>query len=99
VLGDKSDGTSIFGNFNFTPQVSVFGRYDWVKPSRTLNPREKEGYFNIGVNYEPTKIVDFALVYKRDQVDNGLLSTSNGAIGGTRKGTYDEVGLFGQFRW
>ena len=99
VLGDKSDGVSIFGNFNFTPQVSVFGRYDRVKPSKTLNPREKEGYFNIGVNYQPAKIVDFALVYKRDQVDNGLLSTSNGVIGGTRKGAYDEVGLFGQFRW
>ena len=99
ALADKSDGTSLFGNFNFTPQVSVFGRYDWVKPSKTLNSREKDGYFNIGVNYEPVKIVDLALVYKRDQVDSGLLSTSNGTIGGTRKGAYDEVGLFGQLRW
>lgn len=99
VASDKSDGASLFGNFNFTPQVSVFGRYDWVKPSKDINPGLKDHYFNIGLNYEPVKIVDLALVYKRDAVDNGVLSTSNGAIGGLRKGTYDEVGLFGQLRW
>jgi hypothetical protein len=99
VAGDKSDGTSIFGNYNFTPQISIFGRYDWVKPSRTVNSKLKDGYFNFGVNYEPVKIVDLALVYKRDQIDNGALSTSNGTIGGTKKGTYDEFGLFGQYRW
>lgn len=99
VAADKSDGTSLFGNVSITPQISVFGRYDWVKPSKTINPPLKDGYFNVGVNWEPVKIVDLALVYKRDQVDNGVLSTSNGMIGGLNKGTYDEVGLFGQYRW
>ncbi len=99
VAADKSDGVSVFGNFNFTPQISAFGRYDSVKPSKTVNPHEKEGYFNLGLNYEPAKTVDFALVYKRDAVDNGALATSNGTIGGIHKGTYDELGLFGQLRW
>jgi hypothetical protein len=39
-------------------------------------------------------------VYKRDRAKNGFLSTSNGTIGGinnSTSGTYDEVGLFGQF--
>ena len=45
------------------------------------------------------QIVDLALVYKRDEVTNGSLSTSNGVIGGVNKGTYDEIGLFGQLRW
>jgi hypothetical protein len=31
-------------------------------------------------------------------IDSGTLATSNGMIGGQLKGTYDEVGLFGQFR-
>jgi hypothetical protein len=97
--GDKSDGYSFFGNYNFTPQISVFGRYDYMKPSKDLTSSEKDNYFNIGLNYEPVKIVDLALVYKRDAIDNGLLSTSNGTIGGLKKGTYDEVGLFGQLRW
>jgi hypothetical protein len=96
---DSSDGYSVFGSYNFTDQISAFGRYDWVKPNKDTAPSKKDGYFNIGLNYEPTKIVDFALVYKRDQVDHGTLSTGNGTIGGSNKGTYDEVGLFGQFRF
>jgi hypothetical protein len=84
---------------NFTPQISAFARYDWVKPNKDTVPSKKDNYFNIGINYEPTKIVDLALVYKRDKIDNGLLSTSNGTIGGVSQGTYDEVGLWGQFRW
>ena len=35
---DKSDGWSVFGSFAFTPQVRAFGRYDWVKPSKDINP-------------------------------------------------------------
>jgi hypothetical protein len=96
---DSSDGYSVFGSYNFTPQVSVFGRYDFVKPNKDTASAKKDDYFNIGLNYEPTKIVDFALVYKRDQVEHGTLSTGNGVIGGSNKGTYDEVGLFGQVRW
>jgi hypothetical protein len=99
AASDRSDGYSIFGSYNVTPQVSVFGRHDWVKPSKDLNPSEKENYFNVGVNWQPAKIVDLALVYKRGRVDRGLFSTSNGVIGGVDNGTYDEIGLWGQLRW
>ena len=109
---DKTEGYSVFGNVNFAPKFSVFGRYDWVKPNKigtaqNLNSNTKDHYYNVGIQYEPTKIVDLALVYKRDSVDNGLVSTTNGTIGGANPagtllgghGTYDEVGLFGQFRF
>ena len=99
VASDKSDGYSVFGSFNFTDQVSAFARYDYVKPTKTTASNRKDGYYNIGINYEPTKIVDLALVYKRDEVEHGSLSTGNGTIGGSNKGTYDELGLFGQLRW
>lgn len=99
AASDKSDGYSLFGNINFTPEISAFGRWDYVKPSKSLKPSEKDNYFNVGLNWEPIKIVDLALVYKRDKVDNGLFSTSNGTIGGVNQGTYDEVGLWGQLRW
>jgi hypothetical protein len=36
-------------------------------------------------------------VYKRERANHGFLSTSNGTIGGALDGTYDEIGLFGQF--
>jgi hypothetical protein len=33
------------------------------------------------------------------QVSHGTVSTSNGFIGGVAKGTYSEIGLFGDFQF
>jgi hypothetical protein len=99
ALTNKSEGWSGWGSFAFTPQLSVFGRYDNVKPKDTTTPALSNDYFNVGIQYEPTKIVDFSLVYKQDKVNNGTYGTQNGTIGGVHNGTYDEVGLYGQFRW
>lgn len=99
VASDSADGYSVFGGYSLTDTISVFGRYDWVKPNKDTVSGKKDEYFNMGVSYSPTKIVDLSLVYKRDQIDHGALSTSNGTIGGSNKGTYDEIGLFGQLRW
>jgi Skp family chaperone for outer membrane proteins len=96
VANDKSNGWSAFGSFAFTPQILAFGRYDRVKPSSELNPALKDRYFNVGLDYKPLPPLDLALVYKRDRANNGFLSTSNGTIGGLDRGTYNEIGLFGQ---
>jgi hypothetical protein len=96
LASDSSSGWSAFGSFAFTPKLSAFGRYDWVKPNEDTNPALKDHYFNLGVDFKPIKAIDLALVYKRDRAENGFLSTSNGTIGGANKGTYDEVGLFTQ---
>jgi hypothetical protein len=95
-LNDKSDGWSVFGSFAFTPKISLFGRYDWVKPSRDINPALKDHYFNAGLDYKPINPLDFALVYKRERAHNGFVNTANGNIGGVDQGTYDEFGVFGQ---
>jgi Skp family chaperone for outer membrane proteins len=96
LASDKSDGWSAFGSFAFTPKILAFGRYDWVKPSRDINPALKDNYFNVGLDYKPLPPLDFALVYKHERTNHGLLSTSNGTIGGADHGDYDEIGLFGQ---
>jgi len=104
---DKSDGWSAFGNVNFAKTWSVFGRYDWVKPTKLTNDNLEDQYYNIGIQWEPVKIVDLALVYKHDRVKNGTFGTQNGTIGGANptgslvggRGTYDEFGLFGQLRF
>jgi hypothetical protein len=98
---NSSEGVSVFGGWTFMPQWQVFGRYDWVKPQEHTASAYQDNYFNIGVSYEPVKTVDLALVYKRDAVDNGALSTSNGTIGAGagKTGTYDEVGLWTQVKW
>jgi len=109
VADDKSDGYSVFGNVNFNKTWSVFGRYDWVKPTKlsATTPNLKNQYYNVGIQWEPVKIVDLALVYKHDQVDNGTYGTQYGTIGGANptgsltggKGTVNEFGLFGQLRF
>lgn len=98
---DRAEGVSAFGSYYLTPKISVFGRYDWVDPRQLTVHSGRDNYFNVGISYEPVKIVDFALVYKRDAIDNLNLSTSNGTIGSTlgHGGTYDEFGLWGQVRW
>jgi hypothetical protein len=99
TTSDKADGYSVFGTYSFTDQISAFGRYDYVKPNKDTADSKKDNYYNIGLTYSPAKIVDFSLVYKRDSIENGTLATSNGTIGGSDKGTYDEIGLFGQYRF
>jgi hypothetical protein len=96
---DKATGYSLFGSVRPAPKWSVFGRYDHMRPSREGLPSQTGDYGNFGVQFSPTQIVDLALVYKREKVNGGTLSTSNGTIGGSIDGTYDEVGLFGQVRW
>jgi len=102
VTSDSAQGVSAFATYHFTPMWAVFGRYDYVEPNRDTNSNLSEDYFNLGVMYSPTKIVDFALAYKRDHAGDGSLGTSNGTIGGLdtmSSGTYDEVGIWGRFRW
>jgi hypothetical protein len=102
-VSDTAEGVSGFASYQFNPLWSVFGRYDYVKPTKDTNSSLKDNYFNVGVTYTPARIVDFSLVYKRDRISSGSWGTSNGTIGGltatTGSGTYDEVGLFSRFRW
>ncbi len=101
---NTTEGYSVFGSYNFTPKIAVFGKYEWLKPKETTVPGENDSYFNVGVSYKPIAPLDFAIVYKRDEVVNGSFSSGNGVIGiptgaSTGKGTYDEVGLFTQVKF
>jgi len=97
---DSGHGWSGFASFAFNPKFNVFGRYDLVKPTKTVialtDGRVKDRYFNVGATYKPIPPIDLSLVYKRERTNNGTIGTSNGTIGGTDHGTYSEIGLFGQ---
>jgi hypothetical protein len=101
TVNDNAHGWSAFGSFAFTPQLAAFGRYDWAKPTDVVavgTPGPvKDQYFNVGLDYKPITPIDLALVYKHDRARNGFISTSNGSIGGPDHGSYNEIGLFGQF--
>ena len=107
VATDKADGWTVFGNVNFAKQWSVFGRYDEIKPNKTTNDDFKQHYFNAGLQWEPVKIVDLALVYKREVgTNNGLISEALGnqnapsvTLLSGQRATNSEIGLFGQLRF
>lgn len=107
---DKADGYSAFASLGFMPQWSVFGRYDTVKPAEVSDYGLKDDYYNIGLQWSPAKIVDLALVYKHEEARNGAFQTGSlqsgfiGCFTGVSqscvgKGTYDEIGIFGQLRF
>jgi hypothetical protein len=93
---DKADGYSGWFSFSFTNKFAAFVRYDETNPSKDLAPTLKNTYMNFGAAYKPRKNIDLSLVYKQDKVENGSFSTSNGTIGGSRDGTFDEIGAFAQ---
>ncbi len=95
---DATAGYSVFASVSPVKQWSVFGRYDWVQQKRDTvadsSLRPTDHFYNVGIQYSPAKIVDLALVYKRDKGDNAV------AIGNLNQGvTRDEIGLYGQFRF
>jgi hypothetical protein len=108
---DKADGWSVFGNVNFAKTWSVFGRYDWVKPNKITNDEFKEHYINAGIQWEPVKIVDLALVYKRERLNNGDIAAIASGFNNQNTAPYlaaiplnghavsNEIGLFGQLRF
>jgi hypothetical protein len=99
---DDAEGYGAFASYDFMPQFGVFGRYDYVTPLETSAKKLHDNYYNFGVTWHATKIVDVSLVYKHDSASDGVLATSNGTIGSTvagASGAYNEVGVFTQLKW
>jgi hypothetical protein len=105
ATSSSADGYSPFASYQFDPKWSVFGRYDYVTPySDVARKMYHNTYYNLGIDYKPTKIVDIALVYKHDAGSNGFFGDSNGTIGGNafamgNSGADNEIGLWGDFQW
>jgi hypothetical protein len=107
-VSDRAAGFTPFASYNFTPQWSVFGRYDDVKLSHDVAPDLKDEYYNLGVAYKPIKPLDVALVYKHERVENGSTSISgfdaNGSVTiggatGAYSGRYSEIGIYCAFKY
>ena len=110
VAEDSAEGFAAFASISPIERWSLFGKFENLNPSMDLHPSFKERYFNLGLQWSPASIVDLALVYKRDQASGGALATSSiqsGVIGCSvvatvacnGVGAYDELGLYGQFRF
>ncbi len=98
-LSDSGDGYSVWGQVSLSKKAALFARYDDAKPSKDLAPTLENTYYNLGVDFQPIPKLDVAVVYKRDQVDNGTYKTSNGTIGGVSTGKHDEIGVWMQVQF
>ena len=65
---DKADGYSFWASYGFTDVLSVFGRYDNVKPSKDINSTLTDKYFNFGLQWDVRKGFKLAAVYKNDDL-------------------------------
>ncbi len=92
---DSAEGWSVFGSVAPVERWSVFARHDWVEPSRKVAPALSAKMYQVGVQYSPADIVDFALVWKHDESDGGLKAGNLDSGQASR----NEVGLYGQFRF
>jgi len=65
---DKADGYSFWASYGFTDVLSVFGRYDSVKPSKDINSTLKDKYYNFGLQWDVRKGLKVSAVYKNDEL-------------------------------
>ncbi|HEY1991177.1 MAG TPA: carbohydrate porin, partial [Gammaproteobacteria bacterium] len=69
----KSSGTSLFGSFDVPDSgLSVFARYDDVKPSKDTDSSQEDKYYNAGVAWKSSPNLTWALAYKDDKVTDNL---------------------------
>ena len=97
---DSADGYSVFFSYDFTPKLGVLARADSADLSKKVNPALEDKYYYAGIALHPRKNVDFSIVYKNEEVNNGQWNTSNGLLGGTatppsaNHGKFEEIGLW-----
>jgi hypothetical protein len=68
LIKDKADGYSFWASYGFTDILSVFGRYDNVKPSKDLDSTIRDKYYNFGLQWDVRKGLKVSAVYKNDDL-------------------------------
>ncbi|HEY2346673.1 MAG TPA: carbohydrate porin [Xanthomonadaceae bacterium] len=69
---DKAEGYSIWASYGFTDVLSLFGRYDNVKPNKDTDPSLKDKYYNFGLQWDVRKGFKLAAVYKNEDLRDSL---------------------------
>jgi hypothetical protein len=81
VPTDKADGYSLFANYNITPDVALFARYDSAKPNKDTNASLKDTYYNAGVSFKSNKDITWAVAYKSEKLADNTNELKTNEIG------------------
>ena len=90
---DKADGYSVWGSVALNDYLALFARYDNAKLSKDLNPKNKDTYYNLGLQYAVTKGFDLALVWKHEKGDSMVTTPVPVHVQSVKT---NEIGVFGQ---
>jgi hypothetical protein len=90
---DKADGYSVWGSVGLNDYLTLFARYDNAKLSKTLDPRKKDTYYNLGLQFAVTKGFDLAAVWKHESADAQVATPVPVHVQNVKT---NEIGVFGQ---
>ncbi|MDO1530486.1 carbohydrate porin [Fulvimonas sp. R45] len=90
---DKADGYSVWGSVGLNDDLTLFARYDNAKLSKTLDPRKKDVYYNLGLQFAVTKGFDLAAVWKHESADARVATPAPVHVQNVKT---NEIGVFGQ---
>jgi len=90
---DKADGYSVWGSVALNDYLALFARYDNAKLSKDLDPKKKDTYYNLGLQYAVTKGFDLALVWKHEKGDSMVTAPVPTHVQSVKT---NEIGVFGQ---
>lgn len=93
---DKADGYSLWGSVALNDAWSLFARYDNVKLSKDLDPRNKDVYYNAGIQYQVTKGFRLAAVYKHETADATVAAPAPLHVQNVKT---NEIGIFGEVKY
>lgn len=80
-VSDKANGYSLFGNYNITPDVAVFARYDSAKPNKDTNPSLEDTYYNAGISFKSNQQITWALAWKHETLADNVNELKHDEIG------------------
>jgi hypothetical protein len=96
-LSDKADGYSFWGSIALADDVSLFARYDNASLSRDLDRNAKDVYYNLGVQYQVTKGLKLAGVWKHEKADKSVFTQTPVPLPAhVQNVKTNEVGVFGE---
>lgn len=90
---DKTDGYSAWGSVALNDYMTLFARYDRIKPSKTLAPENKDTYYNLGLQYAVTKGFQLAAVWKHESGDSRVTAPVPPHVQNLKT---NEIGVYGQ---
>ncbi|MGH8192707.1 MAG: hypothetical protein ACREP2_14845 [Rhodanobacteraceae bacterium] len=79
---DRAHGWSTWASVQVTPKAGLFARHDDTATSVVLDPGQRDGYSNLGVEWRLRKQLRTAALYKRERLtDSKRVLTSDREIG------------------